>query len=214
MRFYFIRHGESEGNAVMRCYGQYDGALTPLGEKQAEAAAKALSGVHFDKIYSSDLQRAYKTALAQAKGRGIEVIKNPGLREIFVGDWENQTWDYIETNYKQAYYDWIHHPEIMKAPGGEAMTEVYERITDTVEKIAAENNPDSAICVVSHCCVLKNLMCYFMKRPLSRLNEVWITNASYTVADYDGKDWNVVSVSNDKYLEPLGVIAVPPWSGK
>ena len=53
-----------------------------------------------------------------------------------------------------------------------------------------------------------------MKRPLSRLNEVWITNASYTVADFDGKDWNVVSVSNDKYLEPLGVIAVPPWSGK
>ena len=70
MRFYFIRHGESGGNAVMRCYGQYDGALTPLWGKAGGGGGKALSGVHFDKIYSSDLQRAYKTALAQAKGRG------------------------------------------------------------------------------------------------------------------------------------------------
>ena len=49
-KIYFIRHGESIGNAQQRFLGHTDLDLTELGYKQAEATAEFLSDVKIDKI--------------------------------------------------------------------------------------------------------------------------------------------------------------------
>ena len=69
-----IRHGESLGNAVRKLLGHTDLDLSPLGYQQAEAAAVALKDERIDAIYSSDLLRAYNTAVPHARLRGIDVI--------------------------------------------------------------------------------------------------------------------------------------------
>jgi len=208
---YFIRHGESMGNINGVCCGWHDIELSEKGVLQAQCTADILKDVRFDKIYSSDLIRACNTALPIAKSHGLEIIKDSGLREIFVGDWENKSWEYINTHDREAYELWKFKPHLMKAPNGESMVEVNDRIVTAVDNIVAQN-PDSTICIASHCCVLKNLICYYIGRDLSQLNEIYICNASYSIVEFDEKrQASIVSLNNVSHLENLGYIQNPNW---
>ena len=73
-KIYLVRHGQSEGNLHDQFIGHTDIALTELGRRQAEMAAVYLESIHLDAIYSSDLQRAYDTACATAKRKGLPVV--------------------------------------------------------------------------------------------------------------------------------------------
>jgi broad specificity phosphatase PhoE len=68
---YFVRHGETDYNAVNRIQGQINIPLNEAGLRQAECAGERLKSKHFDVIYSSDLDRAMVTAQKIADGREI-----------------------------------------------------------------------------------------------------------------------------------------------
>ena len=56
-----LRHGESQWNLENRFTGWVDVPLSPKGEQEAQEAGRKLHGHHFDKAYTSVLQRAQKT---------------------------------------------------------------------------------------------------------------------------------------------------------
>jgi len=87
-KLYLIRHGESEANlrGIFASHLAYP--LTPKGHEQAEQTALYLKNERIDRIYSSDLPRAYETAVHIAAYHGKEILPHPGLREIYAGDWE------------------------------------------------------------------------------------------------------------------------------
>lgn len=64
MALYIARHGQDEDNAEGLLNGRRDRPLTANGIRQAEELAQHLKtrGFSFAKIFSSPLQRAYKTA--------------------------------------------------------------------------------------------------------------------------------------------------------
>ena len=76
MKLIVVRHGHPDYEKD---------CLTELGHNQAEAAAKRLESVHFDKLFSSSMGRAYETALHIAKNRESEVEKLDFIREISTG---------------------------------------------------------------------------------------------------------------------------------
>lgn len=83
MNVYIIRHGESENN-LKKCWtGWKDAELTKKGYEDARYAGKILGNVSFDRIFSSDLSRACKTAETAIPGCPPET--SPLLREINVG---------------------------------------------------------------------------------------------------------------------------------
>jgi len=61
---YLARHGQDEDNARGILNGQRDTSLTQIGIEQADVLAQTIEDLdlNIDKIYSSPLQRAYKTA--------------------------------------------------------------------------------------------------------------------------------------------------------
>jgi broad specificity phosphatase PhoE len=59
---YVMRHGQTTHNRDDVISGHVDPDLTEQGVKQAHAVKDKLSHIHFDEVYSSDLQRAAKTA--------------------------------------------------------------------------------------------------------------------------------------------------------
>jgi broad specificity phosphatase PhoE len=61
---YLARHGQDEDNEAGILNGHRDMSLTKIGLEQASQLARKIknSGIHFDKVYSSPLQRAYQTA--------------------------------------------------------------------------------------------------------------------------------------------------------
>lgn len=64
LHIYLARHGQDEDNENGLLNWHRDKPLTKIGLEQATSLAEMIknSEIHFDKIYSSPLQRAYKTA--------------------------------------------------------------------------------------------------------------------------------------------------------
>lgn len=69
--FYFLRHGESEGNREAVMQGRNPSRLTPRGREQAREAGLWFRGRALDCILTSPLERARATAETVAEAAGI-----------------------------------------------------------------------------------------------------------------------------------------------
>jgi broad specificity phosphatase PhoE len=144
---YLARHGESDWNVERRWQGHADRPLTERGREQAARLAERLADVELDAIYASDLRRAWETAEAVARSRGIEVVRLPELREVDVGSWCGFTRDECAELYPDAFARW-------QAGGsgwdnGESYEDMGERIVAAIRRLAVEH-AGGTILVVSH----------------------------------------------------------------
>lgn len=98
-----IRHGETDWNAERRLQGYLDIELNAEGMRQAAALGKVLHDEPLDAIFSSDLQRAYQTALHIAAARGMTVQIEPELRERCYGAFEGLRYAEIGARYPAAH---------------------------------------------------------------------------------------------------------------
>jgi probable phosphoglycerate mutase len=121
---HLVRHGQSEWNLTRRLQGQVAHVpLTPLGIEQARTAADALAGRRIAAVHSSDLLRAQQTAEVIGTALRLPVQLDPELREQSYGSLEGlPSADVLAT----APYDFTD-PDA-RAPGGESLREVYDRI--------------------------------------------------------------------------------------
>lgn len=91
---YFVRHGQTYLNRYNRIQGWSDAPLTEKGKEDAKRAGKALSAIHFDYLFSSDLARTMATSrlLLEADPNTdiTEPIPEPAFREEFFGFFEGQ----------------------------------------------------------------------------------------------------------------------------
>ena len=99
---YFVRHGETMFNQLNKVQGWCDSPLTVKGINDLKITAQALSQVHFDDMYSSDLKRAIDTVHLMKAANQVSEIgkikKLPEFREVFFGSFEG---DDIEETWKQ-----------------------------------------------------------------------------------------------------------------
>ena len=138
--FLLVRHGQSIANLNHVLVGQSNVDLSELGFAQAKKTADFLTDTHIDAVYSSDLLRAYHTALPHAIKRGLPVILNEGLREIFLGDWEGREKDWLLENcYEDFAVHWVNDFGTFTCPGGESVPHLADRICSTLLKIGKEN---------------------------------------------------------------------------
>ena len=81
---YLARHGQDRDNVNGILNGRRDEPLTDLGVSQAQRLAAHIkdTGLSFDRVYASPLQRAYRTAEIVADVLGLEKpVKEPDLIE-------------------------------------------------------------------------------------------------------------------------------------
>ena len=99
MRLFIIRHGESETNLKGHYTGWYNAQLTDKGIEDAKWAGEILRDYTFDKVYTSDLDRAIitmKTALP-----GCDYEETSLLREIDVGILQNAPFSSISVQERE-----------------------------------------------------------------------------------------------------------------
>jgi probable phosphoglycerate mutase len=84
---YLIRHGDAlpAGDEIVPGGTYDDQPLSQLGRQQAQALAERWGKIPFDAIYSSPYRRARETAGPLAQLRGLEVLVEPEVREIRLG---------------------------------------------------------------------------------------------------------------------------------
>lgn len=92
-RFCLVRHGETNWNAERRFQGHTDVDLNQRGIAQAAQMAKAIKAIdlQFDVLYTSDLQRAAKTANAIENLFNTKAIVDSSLRERHLGVFQGVT---------------------------------------------------------------------------------------------------------------------------
>ncbi|RMC40956.1 histidine phosphatase family protein [Lactobacillus sp. ESL0233] len=100
---YLVRHGETMFNQLNKVQGWSDSPLTIKGIDDLKKTANALSQVHFDNMYSSDLKRAIDTVHLIKDANQVSEIgkikKLPEFREVFFGSFEG---DDIDNTWQQV----------------------------------------------------------------------------------------------------------------
>lgn len=86
--FHFLRHGQTDWNREGRYQGTSDIPLNATGIAQAHAAAETLSGSGIQRIVSSPLIRALKTAAIVAERLAVPIHCDWSLRERNFGSFD------------------------------------------------------------------------------------------------------------------------------
>lgn len=81
MKLLLIRHARMAGDPFCEPPSPVSGCLSPEGVAQAEALGRALAATPVDAVFSSPYGRAVETAERALAGRGLEVVRVPGLQE-------------------------------------------------------------------------------------------------------------------------------------
>ncbi len=176
--FYLIRHGQTDWNVEQRWQGQSDISLNATGRQQAAMLAAELATVNFSAIYSSDLTRAYETALALSRISGIPVKRDPRLREIHQGEWQGLRESDIQAQYGNAFQERKQNPLDIAPPGGETVIQVRDRVISAVNDICT-SHPNERIALVSHGFALALIQVHYAKQPLEAAWQYIPANAEW-----------------------------------
>ncbi len=191
-RLVMLRHGQTEFNAGSRMQGQLDTHLTELGLAQAAAAAEVLGKRQPLLIVSSDLRRAYDTAVVLGERIGSEVRVDVRLRETHLGDWQGLTHQQIDADAPGARMAW--REDARWAPhGGESRVDVAARSLPLIAELVSEqaewglDEPDRPVVLVAHGGLIAALTARLLGLPVDNWpvlggmgNASWVQLSGYS----------------------------------
>ena len=197
---YLIRHTEAEGNRYRMMQGYWDGEVTALGLRQADALSRRFAKLPLDAVYSSDLTRAVLTAEAAACGSRLLVQQREALRELNIGPWEQQFFGNLSYEEPELARRFIHDSENWAVPGAETFAQVRERALAELRRIAAEND-GKTIAVVSHGVAIRCILSGITKIPLSDTEHLPICkNTAVTKLRFVDGQFQIEYMNDDSHL--------------
>jgi broad specificity phosphatase PhoE len=219
-RLVMLRHGQTDFNLGSRMQGQLDTDLSELGRAQAVAAAEVLGKLQPLRIVSSDLRRAYHTAVMLGERTGLHVQVDQRLRETHLGDWQGLTHSEVDAEAPGARLAW--RDDATWAPhGGESRVDVAGRSVPLVAELVSGEpewgdaaEPDRPVVLVAHGGLIAALSAAILKLPVANWpilggmgNCSWVQLSGHSAdSDMDSLDvirwrldvWNAsAQVSND-----------------
>jgi len=167
MLLYLVRHGETPLTIEDRYTGSNDPPLLPESIEKARDLARYLRDRRIERVYTSPLERARRTALVLAESLhpSPPVEVDPRLREIHYGKWEGYTRKEILDQDPHAFDLWDRDPFSTAPPEGEPVRSVVERIRAFWEETFLRSG--DAILIASHRTVLRLFLCMLLGIPLS-----------------------------------------------
>ena len=161
MKLYLIRHGETDWNIVKRLQGATDIPLNANGEELARATCEGMKDIRFDMVFTSPLQRAYRTAELVRGDRNVPLIVDERIREICFGDYEglvskSEGYSIPDPDFKFFFTK----TDCYKTPpNGEPITSLLERTNDFLEELKARDDlQDKTVLVSSHGAAVRALL--------------------------------------------------------
>jgi probable phosphoglycerate mutase len=168
-----VRHGETEHNRGQITLGQADVPLNALGRMQARAIAASFIRPPVA-IYTSPLLRCRDVAEGIARATGVDVIVEPALIEMDVGEMEHLTREELREKHGDFLRVWLSGEAAdARMPGGETLREVQDRAWDALERIAvAHAGKEGDVVAVAHSFVICTSVCRAIGLPLSGFRRV------------------------------------------
>ena len=205
-RFCLVRHGETDWNAARRLQGHTDIDLNAKGLAQAKQMAYALKKINlqFDVLYTSDLQRAAKTAQAIEALFKTSAISNARLRERHLGALQGLTTDEAPIREPDLWKSHLSRNLAENLLNGESIQQFADRIRTALEQIRVQHS-GKTILLVSHGGALDMMYRIATNQPLDADKAVAVPNASLNWISHDGLSWQVDSWGDTGHLEDLAL---------
>lgn len=182
--FYIVRHGQTDWNIQGKIQGQLDIPLNNRGKEEAALLAEELKKISFDACFSSDLLRAYETALILNSGNSLAIKTDQRLRERNFKTWEGQ----LAEEYIKA------------APGKQRIVEsdelMQERIFQALTEIAT-CYPQANVLIVTHGGVIRIILKHLLAisphlqeigTPNTAILKIYFSNNLWTIDEFQGID--------------------------
>ena len=207
-KIYLVRHCEAEGNAKRLFQGSTDCDISELGAKQLEFLSERFKEIELDRVFTSPLLRAKKTAQAVAKGKDIEIEVVENLREINGGCIDGKPFEDTFNSMPELRDAWYNHPQDFAPQGGEPMRAAYERIWNTILEIAKKSKGQT-VAAATHGGVIRCLLCRLTLGSIEKLSQMsWSDNTAVTLLEFDDDGNCNVEFINDVSHLPREYIPV------
>jgi probable phosphoglycerate mutase len=201
-RIIAVRHGETAWNVDARIQGQLDVGLNDTGRWQARRVGEALAGEKITAVYSSDLGRAHQTAQSISEVTGVAVVPEEGLRERSFGIFEGKTFDEIHETWPDHAHNWRKRiPEWEPPEGGESLIQLRERVTRTLQALAARH-PGEQIVVVAHGGVLDAIYRVATGQEVNSPRTWELPNGAINRLLWTPEGFTLVGWSDTQHLDP------------
>jgi len=199
-----VRHAESVANTKGIFQGRsLDTELSKLGKKQAKALAKKLSKIGIRKIISSPLLRSYQTALEVSRACNCTIEVSDLIIETNHGVWEGKEKRLVSELYPDIYNTWLTKPSKAIFTGGEAFSDMLQRIKVFLEITELTENT----LIVTHDNVVRVLVTLANGWTL---DEIWTHNIEpaalnfFEVNKTAGKNkLKVLKLNDNRHLEGI-----------
>jgi 2,3-bisphosphoglycerate-dependent phosphoglycerate mutase len=171
-----VRHGESQWNLENRFTGWTDVPLTEKGREEARRGGAHLRGIHFDKAYTSVLQRAIETLEIVLKVIGqenIPVERDQALNERHYGDLQGLNKAETAEKYgKEQVHIWRRSYDVAP-PGGESLKDTAARTLPYYEsRIAPDLRAGKNVLVSAHGNSLRSIVMHLDKLTREQVLEL------------------------------------------
>lgn len=160
---YLFRHGETNWNKDKIIQGIANIPLNENGIKQAKELAERLLNSRIEHIYTSDLDRAYRTGQIIAERLSIEIEKVDNLREISFGNYAGKLIKTVDDELGNNFYNnFSKTPDYddFVFPNGDSKKTVRIRFVNCVEEILRKTKYN-IFAIVAHGIVLKQFFYYY-----------------------------------------------------
>lgn len=205
---YLIRHAQAEGNLYRMMQGHWDGDLTELGLRQAEALGCRFEKIHIDAVYSSDLRRTRLTIEPVCRVHSLPLNTDRRLREINIGPWETGFFADISYETPELMQQFISDQENWYLDGAETYAQVQQRAYEALCELAAANEGKS-IALASHGITIRCILSKISGIPLSDgVTLPVFGNTAVTRLFYDKGSFTIDYMNDSSHLDS---VEAPRW---
>jgi alpha-ribazole phosphatase len=190
---YLLRHGEIDSDGEKRFIGWTNLPLNAIGVQQARRWQEEFSGMPFDGIYCSHLDRTRRTASIISERQRAEVNDIPALKEINLGAWEGLAMSEVKLRFPDEWRERGKNIFRFRPPGGESFSDLCERVIPVFESIATAATGNTLI--VAHAGVNRMILCRLLGMPAENLFRIGQDYACLNRIDCRTIPYRVVSVN-------------------
>jgi broad specificity phosphatase PhoE len=182
---YLIRHGATDWTRDRRLAGRRELGLSLEGRVQADELAERLAPLDLAEVLSSPLPRAIETAERIATRHRIDVARDPRLTDLHAGKWEGAA--LADLSQRDEFRRFLDDPIASPIPGGEALTDVRDRMLASTMQALVDNELGAHIAVISHAGPLRILIAHYLGMELASFHRLRLQPASVTALRFESE---------------------------
>ena len=174
---YLVRHGDTEWSPVRRLAGRKDLALTATGELNAKQLGQRLAGIAFDRVWTSPLSRARRTA--ELAGFGDRAIIDDRIIEMDFGSYEGR----MTVDIRNERPGWGYLKD--GCPDGEGPEDLGRRVDSF---LATWNGLTGTSLIFAHGVILRVMAARYLGFPAGVGRNFMLKPSSISILGYDEID--------------------------